>query len=406
VSYQSQEAAAGMRFLLAVLIGILVAATAIGAAYEFGGGSPSHSPTMVNPPPPGTASCLHPDSLVSDPGAPHGEFVLAPPNGPHNAYYSDVQTYLLHNPVLCGADFWVAWSSVESGSIEQPIFNFSAVDANAAPWIAAGKEVNLLFLSVGSTSQGQDVPSSVLSHVPTLQCGNSTVDPVEWNATFESAYQAFIAATIHHYEGMPGIGYLRFGLGDSGTPTPVSNITAPGCQSQLNNAGFSLSVWTDYLTGMLAYEHSLQSTVPLLISIAPVYPDQGDNVSPTVAAAAVADGIGFGNEGFRASDASTVESDGVGCGGYGWCKQFWRFEGQVPLELQTVAASSPNGTGPVGSLVPLLPFGLSQHAQIFELYLDDWLTAFDPNYPGYALYHAEYATILNQVANVVGEGSS
>jgi hypothetical protein len=386
--------------LVAVAIGLFMAVAALGVGYEFGHGGGTQNGTGTLDP--NAPSCLASDPQVSDPTAPHGEFVLAPPLGPHNEYYSDVQNYLLNNPVLCGADFWVTWASVESGTLTHPVFNFSAVDAEAAPWIAAGKEVNLLFMPIGTTPSGQDVPGFVLAQVPTLQCGPSAVTPVEWNATFESAYEAFIAAAVHHYDATPGFGYLRFGLGVAGTPVPVGNDTVPGCQTELDDAGFSLPVWTDYVTDMLAFQQSLHSTVPLTASISPIYPNTGDNVTPTVAAASAADGIGFGNQGFKASDYATVEPNGVGCGGNGWCKEFWKYAGTVPLELQTQTVSSPNGSGVTGSLVPLLPFGLRQHTQIFELYLNDWLTAFDPNYPLYAQYHVAYAQVLTQVADVVG----
>ncbi|MCI4372533.1 MAG: hypothetical protein L3K02_02660, partial [Thermoplasmata archaeon] len=162
-------------------------------------------------------------------------------------------------------------------------------------------------------------------------------------------------------------------------------------------------VWSNYVTSMLAYEQSLEPRVQLMVALTPVYPNQGDNVTPIIAAAAAADGIGIGNEGLRASDFTNLTSSGMGCGGNGWCKQFWRFAGTVPLELQTDTASSPNGSGPTGSLVPLLPSALNQHTQIFELYLQDWLTAFDPNYPAYGAYHVGYAAAITQVASVVGE---
>jgi hypothetical protein len=48
--------------------------------------------------------------------------------------------------------------------------------------------------------------------------------------------------------------------------------------------------------------------------------------------------------------------------------------------------------------VNLLPFAVSHHVTILEIYCDDWLLAFDPNYPGYATYGAAYATAFKAAA--------
>jgi hypothetical protein len=77
---------------------------------------------------------------------------------------------------------------------------------------------------------------------------------------------------------------------------------------------------------------------------------------------------------------------------------FAQYTGRVPLELQTIALSSPEGKPPVGSLVTLIPFAVSHHATILEIYCDDWLLAFDPNYPGNSTYGAAYASTFRAAA--------
>jgi hypothetical protein len=383
-------------FATALAVGLLAGAAAVGGAFVLG----PHDPPPVAP------SCLAPNSHVADPTAVHGAFVLAPPLHSYNAYYADVQSYLVPNPTVCGADFWVPWAWVESGSLAHPVFNYTAVDTALAPWVAAGKEVNLIFEMVGEQAGQQYVPTFVLSAVPTLSCGSGFPYPVYWNTTYENAYRAFMAATVAHYDHTSGLGYIRFGLGIAGETQPILNIGAPGCQAALNASGFTIPTWTNYLTGMLAYEHSLSPEVQLMVALEPPYPNDADNVPQTVAAAAVQYGFGIGSEGLQLKNTQQVNATGVGCGGSGWCQLFSKYAGKVPLELQTSALSEPNGSGPTGSLVQLLPFGLSQHTQVFELYLDDWLTAFDPNYPAYAQYHLAYAEALTQTADVVGTGAT
>jgi len=395
VSPRSTGSAGWSRPLVAIVLGVILATTAVGAGLVLG--RLGSSPNGV-----GAPSCLRADGQVADPSAPHGEFILDPPTNVHNALYGDVQTYLLNNPVVCGADFWVPWSSVEFGTIAQPVFNFSPIDSAAAPWIAAGKVVNLIFQMVGTGPETQYLPSFIQAAVPTFQCNGSAVTPVEWNGTFESAYRTFVTAEVHHYNDRPGIGYLRFGFGFSGEVYPVQNLNDPSCQKELSALGFSISVWNVYVTGMITFEHTLDPKVQLMIAPAPIQWGSSNNATSVASAAAAADGIGIGNEGFEVNDSAVVEPDGVGCGGHGWCQQFWKYSGVIPLELQTLSVTSPNGSGPVGSLVTLLPFGVSQHAQIFELHLADWLLAFDPNYPGYVLYHSAYAQALTQTAEIVG----
>jgi len=100
---------------------------------------------------------------------------------------------------------------------------------------------------------------------------------------------------------------------------------------------------------------------------------------------------------------------------------FNRYAGQVPVEVQTLAASNPAGgpvkpgipgTGPgsslsmlTGPLPPLLSIALAVHTQIFELYADDCLVAFDPDWAGNPTYHAAYASAIQSTAAVVSSAA-
>jgi hypothetical protein len=79
---------------------------------------------------------------------------------------------------------------------------------------------------------------------------------------------------------------------------------------------------------------------------------------------------------------------GKPCLGGDWCANFQKFRGRVPLELQTVLYSDPTNAGHTGSLVNLLPFAIVAGADILELYPDDWLCTFDPNWRGVNSYSA------------------
>jgi hypothetical protein len=51
-----------------------------------------------------------------------------------------------------------------------------------------------------------------------------------------------------------------------------------------------------------------------------------------------------------------------------------------------------------GSLVPLLPFAVKNHATIVEIYCEDWLLAFSPNHPLNRRFGADYAQALKQAS--------
>ncbi|MCI4341698.1 MAG: hypothetical protein L3K11_04930 [Thermoplasmata archaeon] len=335
------------------------------------------------------------------PDAPHGIYVINPPPTSHAAYYLDSVQYLRNASAICGAEFQVHWSALDLGPTHIPEYNFSSVDAEIAPWANVGKQVNLAFLAVGYQPNETFVPSFVLSQVPTLQCGNSSVTPLFWEPSYVLAYQAFIRAAITHFGTNPAVGYLRFGFGTGDETFPVAGQTSSGCLARLNASGFTLDGWTAYLYSMLDFEASLHSPHPLFVALNRIATGFGSQLPLAVAIHAVHDGIGFGVESIQAGNIVPNETGALGCNA-AWCSPFAAYAGVVPTYMQTYTATSPNGSGPTGSLVPLLNFSLGQRVQVLELVLQDCLTALDPNYPAYAAYHAAYGRALNATAAVVG----
>lgn len=167
-------------------------------------------------------------------------------------------------------------------------------------------------------------------------------------------------------------------------------------------------LWPAYVRDLIAFEGSLHSSHQLMVAINTF---DAMPAPMTVAQEASQNGIGFGMEGLQASDAASI-SAGQPCGQSNWCAVFNQYAGTVPLHLQTLYQTDPSGAPATGSepkgivrmgpLPPLLQAGLAVHAQIFELYAQDWLIAFDPQYPGYTQYHAAYAQAIDSAAAVVG----
>ncbi len=325
--------------------------------------------------------------------------VLFPPTGPGAQWYADVQTYLVQNPnaPVDGGNFAIKWADVDLGG---GVYDFSTIDPPLQTWISAGKKANLVVWATSDSITNSATPQYVWNNLTSANyttCNGEQI-PNYFSPAFQTPYQNFMAAVAQHYGSMTGIGYIRFGLGRGGEAW-VAQGFGQGASADvtctdtfLNNYGWTAATWSSYLQSMLTYEAGLHSPKQLMLGIVgtSMFPDS--DVAQVVATA-VAGHIGFGSQGLQASDITSFPnciSD--------WCNLFNQYSGQVPLELQTVGPSDPTNGGQTGSFVPLLPFAASHQVNIMELYFQDWLIAYDPNYPGNGQYGAAYAQAIQAAA--------
>ena len=333
--------------------------------------------------------CTDPLSTVAVPSAPHGLFVLMFPDVRKQARSTQL---LVHNQVVCGANFFLVWNEIDRGPDANPRYDFSAADERMAPWLAAGKRVNLITWATSYSERAKATPEYVFSKVASVECQNGRV-PVFWEKDFITNYQAFMKAVVEKYGTNPSVGYIRFGLGLGGE-------TFPACMYALKSHGFSPGVWQKYIFEMLDYEKSLNSPKQLMVGINSFGQPPNLEFADAVAERAMRNGIAFGSQGLSMEDAQKEES-GSACE-VDWCKNFKKHQGVVALELQTRKASNPARDGMIGSMVDLLPFALRMHTQILEIYPEDWYIAYDPQSPDYAQYHEEYQRAYESAAKVLG----
>ena len=319
--------------------------------------------------------------------------LLFPPTSPYEDYYADVQKYLLNNSTVAGVTVWLEWATADKGPTANPQYDFSAFDAQIAPWIAVGKKVNIVVWAVSDTPTNNATPAYVMTNLGSSNittCSGEKI-PNYFSSAFQLPYEAFMKQVVKHYATNGSIGYIRIGLGRGGEMFPAPNFGSDPCTSTFTNKwGWTDTTWTNYVNAMLNYEATLKSPKQMMVGIDSV---DSSSMPDSVAATAVSLGMAFGNQGMEASDITKYphcSSD--------WCNLFDEYTGRVPLELQTIALSDPNNQPPVGSLVTLLPFAVSHHVTILEIYCDDWLLAFDPNYPGYSTYGAGYAAAFKAAA--------
>jgi hypothetical protein len=338
----------------------------------------------------GLPKCTDPLASVEVPSAPHGLFVLLFPDARVNA---KATAHLLHTPTLCGANVFIVWKKVDRGPGANPRYDWSSVDEQIAPWVKAGKRINLIVWATTYGARGSATPDYVFAKVASVECPSFGHVPVFWDPTFMNDYQSFMSAVVGKYGNGASIGYVRFGLGAGGE-------IFPACRYALKDHGFSRETWRKYLFEMLDYEKSLNSPKQLAVGLNAWDEPPDFRFTAEVAEHAVQNGIAIGNQGLTAEDGRN-DAAGRACMA-DWCQLFRRFHGKVPLVLQTGGASHPDGSGPAGSMVEMLPFALSLHAQVFELYVDDWLVAYDPSDPNYPRHHEEYQKAYESAAKVLG----
>ncbi|HXP42777.1 MAG TPA: putative Ig domain-containing protein [Candidatus Acidoferrales bacterium] len=321
--------------------------------------------------------------------------LLFPPTNANQPYYADVQKYLLtNNPTVAGVDLWLEWSSADLGPTNNPQYNFSAFDAEIAPFIAAGKKVNIIVWAVADLVTNTSTPQYVWNNLGASNittCAGEQI-PNYFNAAFQVPYMAFMAQVIQHYGSNASVGYIRMGLGRGGETFPSQNFGNDPCtQTFENDWGWSDATWEAYVDAMVDYEVTLNSPKQLMIGLDTV---DTYTMADIEAANAVPQKVALGNEGLEQSDITKYPICSAD-----WCNLWTLYKtAGVPLELQTIQASDPTNNPPVGSLTIILPFAVEHGATIMEIYTDDWLQGFDPNYPNYATYGAAYAAAIKAAA--------
>lgn len=357
----------------------------LGVIFLFAGMAPAQAAAKSDFP-----GCRDSLATVAVPGGPHGLFAVLFPDVTMRA---KAEQYLLHNPVVCGANVFLVWNQIDRGPGASPRYDFSKVEEEMQPWIKAGKEVNLVSWATGYGGRVRITPDYVFQQVESVSCPNGGEVPVFWEKGFVENYRLFMAEIVRHFGNNPSVGYIRFGLGLGGE-------TFPACMYALKSKGFTPERWKRYLFDMLDYEASLNSPKQLMVGINSLPGPPNYDLPNAVARHAMERKIAIGSQGFSTEDIRADES-GQACA-VDWCHVFREAAGKVPLELQTMKQSNPDRDGRVGSLVDILPFALKLRTQIFEIYVQDWLIAYDPSNPDYDRHHKEYQQAFEAAARVVG----
>jgi uncharacterized protein (TIGR03437 family) len=356
--------------------------------------------------PPVTPSCTEPLPFLATPYAPHGIFMLQFPG----ANPVPITNYIQKQPAVCGADLYVVWNTIDSGNGN---YDWSALDRAIGPWVQVGKQVNLIVWGVSDARPNNATPAYVVNDpsyqsVTCQENGQTLQYPVYYTGSYKTYYKAFVQAVMNRYGPNGNIGYIRFGLARGGEVFPTCLSQMMTYSGAATTSEFN-TIWQNYIMEMTAFQKSMHTailnTAGQVVQLMAAINQYGSPVQypPIMFEAANAKGLGFGfgSQGLQLSDITAYQA-GRPCGS-DWCNQFLLNYGAVPLELQTIAASDPaNAPGGTGSLTVLLPFALSLHTQILEVYVQDLQVAYDPTSASYSQYGQAYRQLFDQVAGVLG----
>jgi hypothetical protein len=254
------------------------------------------------------------------------------------------------------------------------------------------------------------VPANPNANPPTLASGESNV-PMFWEQPFGDRYNAFVDAAIAKYGDDSDIGYIRFGMSNGAQ----SGTTV--CFDALLGKGLTEPIWDSYITAIATHVAGATHHTQLVLGLGPFgvpndpnYPNYSVTDFPdweaTLAASTL--GLGIGNQGLDKNDEMD-HANHIACAGADWCANFDRYRGVVPLYLQQIGDSCPDDSCLTGSLASILPFGLAEGAQIFEVYDSDLTIAYDndPNDPkALAAYNSgegiAYRALFAMLAQTLG----
>src|SRR5438270_1755964 len=169
--------------VIAVAMAILAAVSFASAQAIQEKGPAKNAPAVASYP-----KCSDSLSTVAVPDAPHGLFAIMFPDRQKQARTTKL---LLHNPVVCGANFYLVWNQIDRGPNANPRYDWSEIDEHIAPWIEAGKRVNFVTWATGYSGGSKVTPDFVFSKVDSVECANLGRVPVFWQKDFMKNYQAF-----------------------------------------------------------------------------------------------------------------------------------------------------------------------------------------------------------------------
>ncbi len=188
----------------------------------------------------GSAATAPTSSVPSRPVAP-----AAPSSGFQGIYEfaGDNSQADATDPDLAGVVLTYYWSEIEP---QDGVFDWSQIQRDMAPWIAAHKKIILRISTSGAASwdppySGDGTPAWVYADGARSVTDNGETIPVYWDQAYLTDYQSFVQAFGAEFAGNPNLAFIEPGVGMGGETLPETNASAAGI------AGWEADGYTDAL---------------------------------------------------------------------------------------------------------------------------------------------------------------
>jgi hypothetical protein len=223
------------------------------------------------------------------------------------ASYGTYNPAALANPTIGAVDINMNWVSVEP---QQGVFNWKPADNEIAAWAKQGKKFTIVarFINEGQghCNGFQMMPAWEIARIPHFCSTTGQVIPDYFDPTFTADLKAYAQAIAQHIATSPyanKLQYIRLGIGMGGEGFPIPNPTNPKAadEEQLQNFGYTPTVWAAWQKELMTYYKSVfpSTTIIYPVNGQDIDPTTGQDVSVENANWAAANGFGIGQQGLR-----------------------------------------------------------------------------------------------------------
>jgi hypothetical protein len=166
------------------------------------------------------------------------------------------------NPNLAGVVLVYYWSQIEP---QKGVFDWSQIQSDMAPWIAAHKKIILRISTAGAASwnppySGDGTPAWVYADGARSITDNGETIPVYWDPAYLTDYESFVEALGAEFDGNPNLAFIEPGVGMGGETLPETGATPAGIAAWEAD-GYTDSLWLSTVETISSFfEASFQTT--------------------------------------------------------------------------------------------------------------------------------------------------
>jgi len=172
------------------------------------------------------------------------------------------------NPNVRGTVLTYYWAQLEPQAGQ---FNWSAIDNDMKPWVAAGKSVIIRVSAAGwkkwqpAQHSEQGTPQWVFDQgVKQVKDDDGSIKPEYWNPHFLSSLADFVHAFASRYDGNPNITCVEIGVGDGGE-TKVDTSKAADVLKLWQAIGYTDALWFSAIQGIVTMYDASFTKTPLAL---------------------------------------------------------------------------------------------------------------------------------------------